>query len=248
MREPFGTVWAVSQRLFPLWIIHTIASLCHSWADPCISSFRQFLHFSLVFLNQSIVDLQCCVDFCSAVQQSDCYMCAYIYVYICVCVCVCVYTYTFIFFSIMVYLRILSIVPCAIQWTLLFTLSVCNSLPLLTPHSSNLDRLLHLPRCSWSHLVICCITLAVTPVVMHSNLRLCSCIPTIFSTVLYSCPVRGSNLLNMECFRTWSPGNRPWARGLSAYEFLRKCSPQKLITKQGSRIWRVKNKQEFKVR
>ena len=31
-----------------------------------------------------------------------------------------IYTYFFIFFSIMVYYRILNIIPCAIQWDLVF--------------------------------------------------------------------------------------------------------------------------------
>ena len=140
----------------------------------------------------------CWFLFCCTTKRFS-YMCVYIYVYICVCVCVCVYTYTFIFFSIMVYLRILSIVPCAIQWTLLFTLSVCNSLPLLTPHSSNLDRLLHLPRCGWSHLVICCITLAVTPVVMHSNLRDCAHVFPQFSVQYYT-----HALLEAATYWIWS--------------------------------------------
>ena len=41
----------------------------------------------------------------------------------------------FIFFSIMVYYKIWSTVPCAIQWDLLFTHSKCNSLHLPTPNS-----------------------------------------------------------------------------------------------------------------
>ena len=36
-----------------------------------------------------------------------------LYIYVCVCVCVCVCVFFFIFFSIMVYHRILNIVPCS---------------------------------------------------------------------------------------------------------------------------------------
>ena len=60
-----------------------------------------------------------------AIQQSDSvihtYVCVCVYMCVCVCiymyVCVYIYTHTFffkIFFSIMVYHRILSIVPCSI--------------------------------------------------------------------------------------------------------------------------------------
>ena len=47
----------------------------------------------------------------------------YIYIYICICVCVCIYIYIHILFhifSIMIYYRILSVVPCAIQQDLVY--------------------------------------------------------------------------------------------------------------------------------
>ena len=54
----------------------------------------------------SPTDLQCCVNFsCTAKWLSFIYMCVYIYIYV----------FFFIFFSIIVYQRILNIVPCAIQ-------------------------------------------------------------------------------------------------------------------------------------
>ena len=49
-----------------------------------------------------------------------------------------IYTFFFIFFSIMVYPRILNIVPCATSRTLLFIHSMCNSLHLLTPNSQSI--------------------------------------------------------------------------------------------------------------
>ena len=58
----------------------------------------------------------------SAVQQSD----SVIYVY---------YIFSFMFFSVMVYIRILNIVPHAISRTLLLTYSIYNSLYLLVPYS-----------------------------------------------------------------------------------------------------------------
>ena len=147
--------------------------------------FILFFFLKKFMFSWSIVDLQCCVNFFGTAKWLS-------YPYD-------MHMFFFIFFSIMVYLRILSIVPCAIQWTLLFTLSVCNSLPLLTPHSSNLDRLLHLPRCGWSHLVICCITLAVTPVVMHSNLRDCAHVFPQFSVQYYT-----HALLEAATYWIWS--------------------------------------------
>ena len=54
---------------------------------------------SVFFLNWSIVYLQCCVNFCHIAEGFS-----YTYVHI-----------LFIFFSVMVYHRILNIIPCAIQ-------------------------------------------------------------------------------------------------------------------------------------
>lgn len=54
----------------------------------------------------------------------------------------------------------------------------------------------------------------------------------------------GSGTLNLQRFQTRSPGNRPWARDLTEYEFLRKYSQKKLITKQESRIWKGKKKKK----
>ena len=44
-------------------------------------------------------------------------LCRYVYMcaYVCVCVCIYIYIFFFRFFSIIVYYKILSIVPCAIQ-------------------------------------------------------------------------------------------------------------------------------------
>ena len=41
----------------------------------------------------------------------------------------------FTFFSIMIYLRLLNILPWAVQQSLVFIYSVYNSLPLITPNS-----------------------------------------------------------------------------------------------------------------
>ena len=62
------------------------------------------------------------------------------------------------------------------------------------------------------------------------------------STVLM--PSYGQQNTELQCFQTRSPGNRPWARDLSEYEFLRKYSQNKLITKQESRIWKGKKKKK----
>ena len=67
----------------------------HRFLSPWILWSRS----SFFFLNWSIVDLQCCVNFhCTAKSFS--------YTYICVCVCVYMYTFFFMFFSIMVYYRL----------------------------------------------------------------------------------------------------------------------------------------------
>ena len=65
----------------------------------CTPGFNSFLQSY-----RSVADLQCCVNFyCRAKGFSD----TYIYIYI--------YTFFFIFFSIMVYHRVLNIVPRAVQ-------------------------------------------------------------------------------------------------------------------------------------
>lgn len=81
---------------------------------------------------------------------------------------------------------------------------------------------------------------------MHEldSVRLSLGLPPAFGTLLCSCPLTGSRTLNLQCFQTRSPGNRPWARDLSEYEFLRKYSQKKLITKQESRIWKGKKKKK----
>ena len=56
----------------------------------------------------NLIDLLCVSFCCTAIVIQFCVY-IYIYIYICVCVCVCVYIY--IFLSIMVYYRILNIVP-----------------------------------------------------------------------------------------------------------------------------------------
>ena len=71
----------------------------------CFLNTRQPFLFSNLYC-WSIVDLQCCVNFCCIAKWFR-----YIYIHIHI------YTYTYIFstfFSIMVYHRILNIVPCAI--------------------------------------------------------------------------------------------------------------------------------------
>ena len=52
-----------------------------------------FFYFNL-FLNWSIVDSQCCDNFCSAAYWLS-YMYKYIYIYMCMCVCVYIYIYSF---------------------------------------------------------------------------------------------------------------------------------------------------------
>ena len=73
--------------------------------DP--STFQNFSWFTM--LCWIVADLQCCVNFCCTAKWSS-------HTYI--------YTFFFIFFSIRVCHRILNIVLCAIQWDLLFTLSI----------------------------------------------------------------------------------------------------------------------------
>lgn len=80
-------------------------------------------HQSFSFYNNlfygTIIDLQCCVNFCSTV----------IHLY--------VFTFFFIFFSIMAYRRTLNIIPCALHRTL-FAHSVYTSLHLLIPNSQSI--------------------------------------------------------------------------------------------------------------
>ena len=78
----------------------------------------------LSIFNWSIVDLLCCVNFCCIAKWL-------IYTY--------TYTFFFIFFSIIIYPRILNIVPCAMQRALLFIYSTCNSLQLLTPDTLSIS-------------------------------------------------------------------------------------------------------------
>ena len=58
-----------------------------------------------------------CVSFrCRVIQTcTGIYTDMCLYVYVCACICMCVCVFFFIFFSIMVYYKILNIVPCAIQ-------------------------------------------------------------------------------------------------------------------------------------
>ena len=72
---------------------------------------------TLFFLNWRLVDLQCCVNFCPSVKWfSSIYVTEYIHMFF------------FIFFSIVIYLRILNVVPCTIQCsrTLLFIHPIYN--------------------------------------------------------------------------------------------------------------------------
>ena len=127
-----------------------------------------------------------------------------------------------------------------------FTVLLVSATVEQSPASVSLDRLPYLLRCGWSHLVIDGITLAVVRFLMHEldSVRLSSGLPPTFGTLLCSCPLTGSRTPNLQCFQTRSPGNRPWARDLSEYEFLRKYSQKKLITKQESRIWKGKKKKK----
>ena len=82
------------------------------------------------FLYWSLVDLHCCVNFCSIAKWFS-------YIYTCVCVCVCVYADTsfFMSFCIIVYLRILNMVLCIELWDLVHPSCIWQfvSIPKLPP-------------------------------------------------------------------------------------------------------------------
>ena len=86
----------------PLLLPETFFPSLSAWTRPPMGLSLNFF-LSFFFLNWSIVDLQYCVSFrCTAKWFSYSYICIYLYSF-------------FQFFSIIVYYKILNIVPCAIQ-------------------------------------------------------------------------------------------------------------------------------------
>ena len=84
-------------------------------------------HLPFFFFNWSIVDLQCCVSFWCTAKW---------FIYMCVCVCVCVCRYILLhILCIMVYYRMLNMVPSATQQDLVVYLFIYRSLYLLIPKS-----------------------------------------------------------------------------------------------------------------
>ena len=85
-----------------------------------------FFYVFFVLIYWSIVDLQCCVNFCCREKRVSCCLVARSYT------CVCIY----IHFSIMVYHRILNMVPYAVVGPCCGSI-LYNSLPLLVPNSQS---------------------------------------------------------------------------------------------------------------
>ena len=85
--------------------------------------------YTVFFFYWSIIYLQCWVNFCYTAKWLS-----FIYIH----------TF-FIFFSIMVYLRILNIVPCAIQSDLVVHSFYINSFHVLIPNSQSIARSPHIP-------------------------------------------------------------------------------------------------------
>ena len=109
----------------------------------CWTHCRKFLHsiglslasktiksVDILFLFLNEVQLIYNLVFIPAVQQSD----SVIYIYN---VCIYIYTLFFIFFSVWLFIRLLSIAPCAVQWALVLIRSLHNTLhPLILIYPS----------------------------------------------------------------------------------------------------------------
>ena len=101
-----------------------MVSLCIS-----VDSLQRDLTWVFFFVvNWSIVDLQCCVNFCYTAK----WFIIYIYIYI--------YMYIFLLSSIMVYHRISNLVPCAIHQPYAHSSTIHNSQDMETPKCPSTDE------------------------------------------------------------------------------------------------------------